>query len=312
MLTWSSYDLPPTSIAKALPTKVSSNSKPTTHSRSSPNRPTKRSRQYDDTPRAFTRMLAFRDGNKLPSGLDDGYIHKKSKIRASNQSIEPNLATSSSTASLQRLPHESMSAFSQRVNAALPISGLSKSRPSSDKLPSIKGLRSDGTKQTRMEKKMQKMQQAWREAKKRREEALQDEDEDSDDKSLGSSRAQNIVKVGATQAKRTKSSRKRRRRADESDNEDPWAELNARKRASVHAVSSTDISKGLVGLHDVVVAPPKLCAPRAVFGDMKDIPKGTGSLRRREELSKARAAVLNAIKTKARHLQSSIDSKNND
>ena len=307
----SSYDLPPTSLAKALPTKVFANSKPTSLSQLASKRPKKRSRQNDDTPRAFTRMLALRDGKKLPSGLDDGYSRKKTKPSTSNLSNEPKQAISSSNPALQRLPHESMSAFSQRVNAALPLSGLSKSRPDRGELPSIKGLRSDGTKRTRMEKKMQKMQQEWREAKKRRDEAMVDsEEEEDDDEAMGNAGAHETLKAGATQGKRGKSSKKRRRGAEESDDEDPWAGLNARKRAAVQTASA-DTDRGLVGLHDVVVAPPKLSAPRAVFGDMaKDIPKGAGSLRRREELSKARAAVLNAIRSKAGRSEPGVETRN--
>ena len=150
-----------------------------------------------------------------------------------------------------------------------------------------------------MEKKMHKMQQEWREAKRRREEAMRgfeegDKDESEDDESVMDS-----LRIDERQGKRSKPSKKRRRRTDRSDDEDPWAELNVRKRASVQSASVVGSGRGLVGLHDVVVAPPKLSAPRAVFSDMtKDIPKAAGSLHRREELSKARAAVVDAIRSK--------------
>ena len=200
--------------------------------------------------------------------------------------------------SLQRLPHESMSAFSQRVNAALPISGLAKSRPSGSSIPSIKGLKADGTKQTRMEKKMQKMQKEWREAKKRRDETMQDANEEQDDESPGEISKGKGTK-GTNSGNPLRKSTKRHRHLDDDDDEDPWAELNARKLASIPSIHPTNLDRGLVGLHDVVVAPPKLSAPRKIFRDTtKDIPKAAGSLRRREELAKARMAVLSAMSKK--------------
>ena len=154
-----------------------------------------------------------------------------------------------------------------------------------------------------MEKKMQKMQREWREAKKRRDEAVQDEDgEEDDDDLLVDADLEKDLKVSTSSGNQTKRSRKRRRQIDTDDDGDPWAELNARKRASMPVSSSTDPGKGLVGLHDVVVAPPKLSAPRATLRDAaRDVPKAAGSLRRREELAKSRTAVLSAIRKKKGH-----------
>ena len=175
-----------------------------------------------------------------------------------------------------------MSDFSARVDAALPVSGLIG-----------KGRKVEGIKErkTKMEKRMHRMQAEWREMearRKEREEELRDEDlvEESDggDKTAGGAPGK---------GKASKKKGKRREAGDDESDDDPWAAIAAKKNDDV-------VGKGLVGLHDVVQAPPQFSKmPREKFKvrdgagvRVGDVPGKAGSLRRREELGEARRRVV--------------------
>lgn len=143
---------------------------------------------------------------------------------------------------------------------------------------------------------MQRMYAQWREEEKRIRERKEEQEEeaefDSGEDKVGMSK-------GAVTGKKGKRSKKA---GGEDSDEDPWAEL-ARKKAKM-APSSV----GLVGLHDVVQAPPTFAKPlKEKLGirngakvDVKNVPGKSGSetvsLRRREELGEVRRGVLDAYR----------------
>lgn len=274
----SSYDLPPTKAAYALPVK-----KALSHTATTTTKPSKRKRPTlnDDTPRAFTRLLhPYRPPR---SGLDDGT--RPSKKRKSSKTTTNNNTTSTSNQPLPPppalpaptiLPHEPLSAFNARVDAALPFSGLSKK--------SAGGKGEEKGKQTKTERKMQRMQREWREEDKRRKEKRAEEAEgDVDEEGV-----EDLLTVTGKSKKGKKNKRKagRENGMDDDDDEDPWAHIKA-KRIDTAASGGG----GLVGLHDVVLAPPKFSkVPKGKenFG----VGKGVLGLKKREELSEARRSVV--------------------
>ena len=151
-----------------------------------------------------------------------------------------------------------------------------------------KGNKNDPTmkeRQTRMEKKISRMQAAWREEEKRRkekEEEARDLAEEEDAANLnpwdhsGETRKSNRGKGG--KGSQTKES-------------DLWSKIQARNvRPS--------------GLHDVVEAPPEFTnIPKEKFKvknnakvEVTDVPKAAGSLRQREELGDTRRSVIESYR----------------
>lgn len=272
----SCFDLPPSKGAHSLPVKkaatTTSNTKP--QARSSKR---KHARLDDDTPRAFTRLLS---GYRPPrSGLDDGTRpskkNKRSTPMAETSSAGPALSLPAPT--LQ--PRESLSSFNARVDAALPFSGLSKK--------SGAGKEAEKEKKTKTERKMQKMQNEWREEERRRREKLEQK---RDEAGVDEGGIDDLLRV----AKKTK--RKGAKGTVNGvdvmdDEEDPWAHIKA-KRIQGDEERDVDGSRGgLVGLHDVVLAPPKLSKlarekAYSVFG------KGTNGLKRQVELTEARESIV--------------------
>ena len=223
--------------------------------------------------------MAFQQGIKPRSGLDDGIRPSKKRKRVTKESelsMQASAAEAESTAALRIRPGERFADFGARVDAALPVSGLVGKGTQAKELPGLKKPR------TKLERKMQRMYKEWREVDaKRKEKALEDkeaaEDEDTE--------------LGARPIIHRKSNKGRKDKG--SDDEDPWAAI-AQKRQTGNSTA------GLVGLHDVVKAPPQfLKAPRAKFRvldgvgvDVLDVPGKAGSLRRREELGRARRSVV--------------------
>ena len=164
------------------------------------------------------------------------------------------------------------------------MSGLiNKSGKGGKDLPGVK------VRQTKLERKMQRMQAEWREADKKRKERLLAEKEEAEDgeENIWAGRKRG-VKKGKGRGK------------EESDDEDPWAVVGRNR----NAVSGKPAIGGLVGLHDVVQAPPQFAkVPREKFKvrdgagvDVVNVPGAAGSLRRREELGAARKAVVEGYK----------------
>ena len=276
------YDLPPTRIAHPLPVK-----RLTTTAGKSGTKPAKRKHDYmqDDTPRAFTRLL----GNlrSLRSGLDDGPGPSKKARKESKPESQPGTATiaPAPTVALTIQPREALSSFAARVDAAFPFSGLSR------KSGGAKGLGRE--RQTKTERKMQKMQKEWREEDRRRKEKLKEEREEDADED-----AMNDLIESTTRRKSNSSKRKGKRSGhpDEMDeNDDPWAHLAVKRREENEVKTISGSGAGLVGLHDVVLAPPRLS--RVAKGEENPSRNtGEGGLKRQQEMSEARMTVVDGYR----------------
>ena len=268
----------------------------------------------DDTPRAFQQLLNYPlKGRRVPSGLDDNpEPPSKKRKRTTATSTSHALSTNRTSQTLNTipevpkiLPYEPLSAFGVRVDAALPVTGLARSKRGGG--PEIQGER-----QTRMERKMQRMQHEWRENDRKRKERAEEENdanviEDDDMGGVTGVFGKSRRTAQAANA-RTKAKKKKKRNGNaqppepDLDEADPWAAL-ARKRAElVTNPLSTGRDRGLVGLHDVVLAPPKLPSmsrlktKAGVQGSGTEnshiTPPPVGGLRRQAELSAARREVI--------------------
>lgn len=248
--------------------------------------------------------MAFTQGKRLPKGLDDGIkptkAEKKRKIaqekEKGNEEEEEELvqnvaekgkilAEKGETPTIR--PGEKMSDFSARVDAALPVSGLINKSVRSGKDPL--GLKVGRTK---TEKKMHRMYDEWRaeEARiqDRRQEALELAEEEEEDED-GQVKWKSEIATSASTSKKKKKGKGKKKVLGEVDDgeEDPWAKVG-RDRGEVKA-----------GLNDVVQAPPTFTKiPREKFKvrgarvEVEDVPKASGSLRRREELGGVRREVV--------------------
>jgi hypothetical protein len=269
------YDLPPSKKVQSLPTRkptVVTNGKPTTTNSKTPPETSKRKHAsiQDDTPRAFTRLLT---GYRPPrSGLDDGTRPSK-RLKSSKPTTEdcpapPPVALPTPTIQ----PHESLSSFAARVDAALPFSGLTKKGG---------GGKEKGGRQTKTEKKMQRMYKEWREEDKRRKEKREGEADEKVEE-------EEIEKLQAKKKGKGKGGKKRKGGGDGEevdDDEDPWAHIKAKR------IEDMGGGSGLVGMHDVVQAPPKfLKVPKGK--ENSNIGRGEGGLKRQAELAEARRGVV--------------------
>lgn len=229
-------------------------------------------------------------GIKTPSGLDDGLVKSKKRKRTPaipEPNSQPTAPAATDDADLRMKPGERYQDFSARVDAALPVSGLiGKGTKGVTDLPGIKKQR------TKTEKKMHRIYAEWREVEAKRKEALEEAKEEAEDEDLE-------LNVSSLPTKKSKKG-KRSKGADADDDEDPWAAVARNRQA-------TNSTAGLVGLHDVVKAPPQLKAPKAKFRvldgakvDVLDVPSKAGSLRRREELGEARRSVVEGYRAMMR------------
>lgn len=274
------YDLPPTKTAHPLPVK-----KLTTTIGKSGTKSAKRkhAQMQDDTPRAFTRLLG--DYRPPRSGLDDGRKPSKKARKESKLESKPGTAIRApAPAEVPTIqPRETLSSFAARVDAALPFSGLSKRG----------GVAKEDVRerQTKTERKMQKMQQDWRDEDRRRKEKLEEEG----DKDVDEEGQDGLVK-STTKGKR-KGGKKRRKGGDQGgdidddDDDDPWAHIAAKRLEENDAETASGSGAGLIGLHDVVLAPPTFSRVPKGKADLS-IKKGVGGLKRQQELSEARMTVV--------------------
>ncbi|RDL32020.1 Uncharacterized protein BP5553_09422 [Venustampulla echinocandica] len=296
----SKLDLPPTVVAKPLPVSKSANENGIFTSDLTATRRTNKKRKRntdaaDDTPKAFARLMAFTQGRKLPKGLDDGVkiSTKKAKkggaVTTSQGEESGNGGGNAKEANPEVLaikPGERMSEFSARVNAALPVSGLINKTGGAGKDPL--GLKVGRTK---TEKKMHRMYADWREEERRIQEK-RDEARELEEMEEEGSDGQVVWKEEgseATKKKKGKKGKKRKLLVGEIGDaeEDPWAKI---KR---------DRGEEKIGLNDVVKAPPVFTKPpkekfkvRGAMVEVDNVPKASGSLRRREELCAVRQSVV--------------------
>lgn len=269
------YDLPPSKTAHPLPVKKL----PTTIGKSgTKSTKQKHAQMQDDTPRAFTRLL----GNHYSprSGLDDGIRPSKQARKGTKPECRPgSAALAPAPAAVPTIqPREPLSTFAARVDAALPFSGLSRRSGAAKE--------TGRDRQTKNERKMQKMQKEWREEDRRRKMKLEEEEVDGDglDESL---------KLATT--RKSNSGKKKRKRSDhgediEDDDDDPWAHLAAKRREESDARIASGSGAGLVGLHEVVLAPPRFS--RVARGKENLNIHKSGGLKRQQELSEARMTVI--------------------
>lgn len=291
-----SIDLPPTVIAKPLPTSKSA--KENGIFTSELNNTRKRNKDTeDDTPKAFLRLMAFQQGKKLPKGLDDGVRETKAAKKrrvAAEKETDAAENTEEKTPPEEKFevptirPGEKMSEFSARVDAALPVSGLINKGSKGGKDPL--GLKVGRTK---TEKKMHRMYDEWRAEEKRIQERRMEELEKAEEEAMDEDEngqvkwKVDLVEEKVGKKKKGRKARKKLLGEVEDGEDDPWAKI---KR---------DRGEGKVGLNDVVQAPPTFTkVPKEKFKvrgarvEVEDVPKASGSLRRREELSSVRKSVV--------------------
>ncbi|KAK7192018.1 hypothetical protein DPSP01_003889 [Paraphaeosphaeria sporulosa] len=297
------FDLPPSVRAAPLPVgKVR-----TTPAQKSKKRKTTHVQGYgtDDTPKAFARLMAFSANPKRRSGLDDGKKSKKPKSTpkptqagaaadteqkpAPNSEAQPDVAAPA----LKIMPGESLSDFRQRVNQALPLSGISKS---GKKTPGLGDHRV-----TKHERHLKRLQEGWRkeEARIREKEMeaaeLAEEEQDELD-AMWEDKTQDLdgltAGAGGKKKKASKRGKKRRVVGEVNDKEEDEWEALRRKREEGDGKRK--------GLHDVVQEPPSFTkVPREIFkvkGGAKvnvgNVPNSAGSLRKREELGEERQGII--------------------
>lgn len=274
-----SFDLAPSVIAKPLPTHANASRSKTNLKNKAIVRRAEESNGYkhDDTPRAFARLMQFQASKKRQrSGFDDGELSKPSKKKRKAASSQDDLEQAQEFQHVVQTeipkisPGERLADFAARVDQALPVGGLkTKGRVK------IEGLKE---RQTKKEKKMQKMYAAWREEDARRKEKLEEQKELEED---AEAEMEGYGDVFAN------SKRKRRKAGDAHGEDDPWAELRAKREERK-------------GLNDVVQAPPSFKAiPKEMFKvrngakvQVGNVPTAAGSLKRREELEEARREVI--------------------
>lgn len=240
--------------------------------------------------------MAAASGQKTRSGLDDGQPQKSKKAKSKNQTAttqsEPN------TTEIPRIkPGEDMREFVARVNAALPVTGLTRKTIVKD------GKDEQGLKvfRTRKERKMHKLYDQWhaeeRKIQDKREEDLELEAERELDND-----AAGITTSAYTLDDESGTGKKKKKRGRGNLDDDPWAELK-KKRAETK-----------IGLHDTAQAPPELNKSTArqlkmedgAAVDVSNIPKTAGSLRRREQLQEVRNEVMDAYRKIREHEQAKI------
>ncbi|KAI1771925.1 hypothetical protein F4818DRAFT_428324 [Hypoxylon cercidicola] len=290
----STYDLPPSQIAKPLPVKSKSQKNDGKQESDQTGKKLKRKRdgkQKDDAPRAFKRLMAYAGGKKPRSGLDNGdgptgknKNKKKDTASVSNTDAEAKSKQASQIPTIR--PGERMSEFAARVDAALPIGGLINNSVRNGKDPlGLKAWR------TKKEMKMHKMYDEWREEDRKLKEKREEELELEAEKELEEGETGVTWKLdsqGAPTGKKKKKGKKAKYLGEAAEaEEDPWEALR-KKRGETRP-----------GLHDVVQAPPeftvkpqKVLTVRGAAVEVDGIPKAAGSLRRREELQIVRDDIV--------------------
>lgn len=283
-------DLPPTQFANPLPaykpTRGKANATPAIDKSRKSSRKRKRNHNnQDDTPKLFVSLLEFQKGKKLPLGLDDGVRGLKTAKNNSPVKVKPDSKIAKSPQVPIIRPGEKLSEFSARVDAALPVSGLinKSAKKGNDPL----GLK---TGRTRMEKRMHKMYDEWRAVEAKRKEMREEEAElVEENKTIvnGEISWKSHAPTSNSSVKVKKSKRKRLLGEPDNSDDDPWAKIKK------------DRGEKKPGLHDLVQAPPIFSTvpkekfpARNIGTDSENVPRGSGSLRRRELLGEMRRNVL--------------------
>ncbi|KIW03783.1 uncharacterized protein PV09_05086 [Verruconis gallopava] len=272
------FDLPPTTLAKALPVK-NATAKPTEgkhHISQQKKKKNKEQAYQDDTPRAFKQLMQLRKTGKGYKGLDDGPQKRQAQQKAGDKrkrnqdDQEPEDRPSEEAESKPELkirPGERLSDYAARVDRALPVAGLI------TKNNKVEGMREQ--RKTRHEKKLQRLVNNWKAEEARRIEKAEEEWDEVEEE---------IDEQKAMWEAHAPTSRKKAKRKGNDD--DPWAELKKKR----------DKPKGVF---DVAQAPPQFTKVPKAFkirdgaGVKVDNVPNVGSLRRQEILSETRQDVIN-------------------
>ncbi|KAM3470418.1 hypothetical protein MY5147_006410 [Beauveria neobassiana] len=280
-----SFNLPPSQRALPLPVNsVASNGT----SRQAKKR--RQAKSDSDAPRAFKRLMAFTAGKKVHSGLDDGR-NKQSTTSEPNRQSEP----------LQIKPGEDLRAFAARVDAAMPLAGVS----TKSGIKGSKDLDGIKIKRTRKERKMHKLYDQWREEERKIQEKREEEKELAAERELENDEASGILPTSILDDDEGSKKKKKGKRGKDAFDDDPWGDLK-KKRGEVK-----------LSLHDVADAPPELHKKQSrllkVVGtatvNVGSVPKSAGSLRRREQLEEERQDVVEAYRRIREHEQRKLDTK---
>jgi hypothetical protein len=291
--------LPPTSIAKSLPvgknaqTVFTGNGQKKRHEKSIVG--AKPGYKFDDTPKAFARLMYRQQPNPTPDESDAkaaaaaAAATANKKRKRTQQDEQKAKAAALQVPKIQ--PGEKLRDFNARVDQTLPVTGLTR-RGNKGLAPGEKVTR------TKTEKRMHKMYEEWRKEdqriKDKAEEAqeLREEEEEERNATYGEDSGVPVLY-----------GKKRQRMIGESkDEKDIWAVLKDKR----------DKPKGL---HDVALAPPTFTVvPREKFkvkngarADVADVPNAAGSLARREELGTERRNVIERYRAMMREGRSAAE-----
>ncbi|RMJ27531.1 hypothetical protein PHISP_01588 [Aspergillus sp. HF37] len=303
-----SYDLPPSLVAKPLPTRELQ-SKPSNKTNKKKNADQKTKFQRfetqtknglnDDTPKAFRRLMQYQEGraNKhtpTPSDPDTGETRKRKrgatdgKMEGSTGKKKSASASATCLDNPKILPGEKLSDFAARVDRELPLSDMKRSNnPTASDVPKLRGERL-----TKHERRLRRLQRQWREEEERIQER---ENEEKDEREANMDDQNQLWKQWEAEAGKKKKAPATKKRkgeddggSDADDDPDPWAKLNRTDRVNKPA-----------NPFDVVQAPPQLTKAKGKFKvrggarvDVANIPSAVGSLRRREELAGERRNVV--------------------
>ncbi|KAK8040808.1 hypothetical protein PG994_013815 [Apiospora phragmitis] len=292
----STFDLPPTQVAKSLPvTKSKRNSRQDIKesSKDAPPKNAKRKREStekDDAPRAFRRLMALSGGKRTRSGLDNGEDreskNKKKKAKAA-------ATAAASTRPRPRRPSKYQRSNQENECQSAPSWGLDQQDDETRQRPA----RRRKVWRTKKERQMHKLYDEWREEERKIKEQWEEELEEQAEREA-EEEEQGVswklpTELGTVGGKKGKKGKRARLLGEANDvEEDPWAELK-RKRGETRPK-----------LHDVAKAPPelhklnkaKLLTVRGAGVSVDNVPKAAGSLRRREELQGERESVIAAYR----------------
>jgi hypothetical protein len=239
--------------------------------------------------------MQLRDTGKGVKSLDNGEPPasssngNKKRKRATQQATEADtrsgkevvINTASSTAAPgmpKLLPGERLADFAARVNQALPVAGLAR------KAKTIDGVKE---RQTKHEKKLQKLVSSWKVEEARRIEKVSAENDMAEEEE---EREKFVWQDRDAELSRGK--RKGRRKEKE---DDAWADLKRDKPK---------------GIHDVVQAPPTLSYKaknpfKANSARVENVPNASGNLKRREELGETRLGLIERYRSMMREQRAS-------
>lgn len=314
----STYDLPPSVVAKPLPTR-DLQSKPSNKKNKKKETDAKTKWEKfetknkiglnDDTPKAFRRLMQYQQARaakqtSTPSRQDAGKT-KKRKRDAIDGSKEESMGkkkslsasageTATGSDNPKILPGEKLSDFAARVDRELPLSAMKRSsKPTVSDMPDIREA-----KLTKHERRLRRLQRQWREEeeriKEREREEMEEREANMDDqiqlwKQWEAEAGKRKKKGTATKKNRGEEQGQNDGDPDSDDgNPDPWAKLNNPDRVNQP-----------VNPFDVAQAPPQLTKLKGKFKvrggarvDVANVPAAVGSLRRREELASERRDVV--------------------